>query len=87
MEKDAATYARIIASLGVRPERFCMVGNSVRSDILPVLSLGASAVHVPYPLLWDLEQAPPDHGHTVAELQSLADLPAWLKESTTVPSE
>ena len=87
MEKDPATYARIIASLGVRPERFCMVGNSVRSDILPVLALGASAVHVPYPLLWDLEQAPHDHGHTVAELQSLAELPRWLMESTTVPSE
>jgi putative hydrolase of the HAD superfamily len=83
MEKDAATYARIIESLGVLPERFCMVGNSVRSDILPVLALGASAVHVPYPLLWDLEHAPHDHGHTVAELESLTQLPGWLEVSVT----
>ena len=83
MEKDAATYSRIITRLGVPPSRFCMVGNSVRSDILPVLSLGASAVHVPYRLLWDLEQAPTDHGHTFAELESLAQLPGWLTESTT----
>jgi len=86
-EKDSPTYARIIAQLGVPPSRFCMVGNSVRSDVLPVLALGASAVHVPYHLLWDLEQAPHDHGHTFAELKSLADLPQWLKESTTVPGE
>jgi putative hydrolase of the HAD superfamily len=84
MEKDAATYARIVQSLGVLPERFCMVGNSVRSDVLPVLALGASAVHVPYPLLWDLEHAPHDHGHVVAELESLAQLPAWLAEPLSV---
>jgi putative hydrolase of the HAD superfamily len=86
-EKDSATYARIIAEQGVPPSRFCMVGNSVRSDILPVLALGASAVHVPYHLLWDLEQAPHDHGHTFAELKSLAELPAWLRESTTARDE
>ncbi|MCU1395626.1 MAG: hypothetical protein JWM34_4054 [Ilumatobacteraceae bacterium] len=83
MEKDAATYSRIITRLGVPPSRFCMVGNSVRSDILPVLSLGASAVHIPYPLLWDLEQAPDDHGHSFAELESITQVPAWLRASTT----
>ncbi|MCU1390599.1 MAG: hypothetical protein JWL72_3937 [Ilumatobacteraceae bacterium] len=87
MEKDAATYSRIITRLGVPPSRFCMVGNSVRSDILPVLALGASAVHVPYPLLWDLEEAPADHGRQFAELESLSQLPAWLTASTTAPSE
>jgi putative hydrolase of the HAD superfamily len=60
-----------------------MVGNSVRSDVLPVLAIGGNAVHVPYHLLWDLEQAPHDHGHTFAELGSLAELPAWIKASTT----
>ena len=48
-----------------------------------MLALGASAVHVPYPLLWDLEQAPLDHGRSFAELESLAQLPAWLRASTT----
>lgn len=83
MEKDAEVYARLLETLGVLPHRFCMVGNSVRSDILPVLSLGGGAVHVPYPLLWDLEHAPHDHGHTFAELETLAQLPAWLTASTT----
>jgi putative hydrolase of the HAD superfamily len=87
MEKDAATYSRIITRLGVPPSRFCMVGNSVRSDVLPVLSLGGSAVHVPYPLLWDLEQAPADHGRSFAELASLTEFPAWLRASTTAQAE
>jgi putative hydrolase of the HAD superfamily len=78
MEKDQATYARVIHQLNVAPERFCMVGNSVRSDVLPVLTLGGGAAHIPYPLLWDLEQAPHDHGHTFVELASLAELPGWL---------
>ena len=65
MEKDAETYARIIEPDRRAADRFCMVGNSVKSDILPVLALGGSAVHVPYHLLWDLEQAPDDHGHDV----------------------
>ena len=77
-EKDPDSYAKIIAHLGVQPERFCMVGNSVRSDILPVLALGGSGAHIPYPLLWDLEQAPTDHGQTFAELESIAALPTWL---------
>ena len=79
MEKDPETYARIIRSLDVPPNRFCMVGNSVKSDILPVLALGGGAVHVPYHLLWDLEQAPHDHGTTFAELGSLSEFPGWLR--------
>lgn len=76
LEKDEPTYARILHTVGVDPARFCMVGNSVRSDILPVLSLGGHGVHVPYPLLWDLEHV--EHDEQFAELASLSDVPAWL---------
>jgi hypothetical protein len=41
-----------------------------------VLALGGHGVHVPYPILWDLEQV--DHDEHFVELASLADLPAWL---------
>ena len=77
MEKDADTYARILARLHVAPPRFCMVGNSVRSDILPVLSLGGHAVHIPYPLLWEHEHV--DHDEDVDELASIKALPARLR--------
>ena len=77
LEKDVETYAGIIDRLGVDPTRFCMVGNSVRSDVLPVLALGAHAVHIPYPLLWGWEHV--DHDEDVDELTSIADLPARLR--------
>jgi putative hydrolase of the HAD superfamily len=76
LEKDPETYAGILARHGIDPTRFCMVGNSVRSDILPVLALGGHGVHVPYPILWDLEHV--EHDAHFVELDSLAELPAWL---------
>jgi putative hydrolase of the HAD superfamily len=75
-EKDPDTYRRILARHGIDPQRFLMVGNSMRSDILPVLEIGGHAVHVPYHFLWA-------HQHAVCErpvptLDHLGDLPAWL---------
>ncbi len=80
LEKDIETYAGILERIGVEPGRFCMVGNSVRSDVLPVLALGGHAVHVPYPLLWDWERVD-DHGEDVEEVESLAEVPARLRAS------
>ena len=75
-EKDPETYARILHEHGVVPERFLMVGNSVKSDVLPVLALGARAVHIPYAFLWAEEHA--EHDGSVPELASITELPAWL---------
>jgi putative hydrolase of the HAD superfamily len=55
-EKDAPTYAAILRRQAVAPDEFLMVGNSLRSDVLPVLEIGAHAIHVPYHLTWMLEQ-------------------------------
>ena len=76
LEKDPGQYDRLFRKFGVPAERICMVGNSVRSDILPVMALGGTAVHVPYPLLWELEHV--EHDEHFAELASITDLPAWL---------
>ena len=77
LEKDIETYAKILDRLEVDAHRFCMIGNSVRSDILPVLQLGGHAVHIPYHLTWALERVD-RHDEDVVELASIADLPAWL---------
>jgi putative hydrolase of the HAD superfamily len=77
LEKDPATYDRILRQVGVEPARFCMVGNSVRSDILPVLALGGHAVHIPYPLLWEHEHV--DHDEDLDELASIKELPTALR--------
>jgi putative hydrolase of the HAD superfamily len=78
-EKDPASYARLLREHRVEPAQFLMVGNSVRSDVLPVLALGARAVHVPYHLVWAHEIA--EHDGSVPELASLAELPAWLADN------
>jgi putative hydrolase of the HAD superfamily len=77
LEKDVETYATIIDRLGIAAERFCMVGNSVRSDVLPVLELGGQGIHVPYHVTWEMELAD-GHGREIVELASLADVPIWL---------
>lgn len=56
-EKDPATYERILRRYHLKAENFVMVGNSVRSDILPVLQVGARAIHIPYEITWELEVA------------------------------
>jgi putative hydrolase of the HAD superfamily len=77
LEKDPDTYAKILHRLGVEPDRFLMIGNSVRSDVLPVLALGAHAIHVPYHITWEHERVD-DHNEDVVELASIADVPLWL---------
>ncbi|MEN5060283.1 HAD family hydrolase [Luteimonas sp. TWI1416] len=51
-EKDAATYARVLAEFDIDARAFLMVGNSLRSDIAPVLALGGWGVYMPYRTTW-----------------------------------
>jgi len=77
--KDAATYRTIFARHRIDPLRSVMVGNSLPSDILPVLELGGHGVHVPYALLWahEAHDAEPDH-ERFHRLERLSELPALL---------
>ena len=63
-----------------------MVGNSVRSDIAPVLELGARGVHVPYPVTWALEtaEAPARHAgfRTIERIGDLPELLATLDDAS-----
>lgn len=79
-EKDAATYAAILQRQAIAPAEFLMVGNSLRSDVLPVLEIGAAALHVPYHLTWMLERSDhvPDAPGRFFQLTALRDLPALL---------
>ena len=58
-EKDIPTYRRLLSEFALEPEQFAMVGNSLRSDIEPVLRLGGWGVHMPYHVTWEHEL---DHG-------------------------
>ncbi len=61
--KDRDTYARLFARHGGGAARAVMVGNSVRSDILPVLAAGGFAIRTPYPNTWSHELADPPVDH------------------------
>jgi len=78
-EKDTPAYARVLRRHGVAPAEFAMVGNSIKSDILPVLGLGGAGVHVPYHLTWAHERAEvPATEKRFRRIAHLRDLPAIL---------
>lgn len=51
-DKEKIDYEKLLKRLDVQPEEFIMIGNSLRSDVLPVLELGGYAVHVPFHTTW-----------------------------------
>ena len=81
-DKDAATYSELLDRNGVGVERFVMAGNSLPSDVLPVLEIGGRAVHIPYHTtgrheLHELEDGSDTEG--VPTLGSLRELPELLR--------
>ncbi len=76
-EKSPANYQRVLDRMNVSAAEFLMVGNSVPSDVLPVVELGGQAVHVPYHVTWGHERAEGERGNW-HELSSIAELPALL---------
>lgn len=84
-EKDERTYRHLLDRHGVAVENFLMVGNSLKSDVLPVLSIGGHAVHIPYPVTWiheevnDRDRLPTGY----RTLARMADLPGLLEALDT----
>ncbi|MFZ4520967.1 MAG: HAD family hydrolase [Bacteroidales bacterium] len=54
-DKREENYLKLIRRLDIEPEDFIMIGNSIKSDVLPVINIGASAIHVPYETTWQHE--------------------------------
>ena len=79
-EKDAQVYRRVMARYGADPECFVMVGNSLRSDILPVIEAGGHAVYVPYEDTWVHERVSPEQLSSLKfhEIPHMRELPALL---------
>ncbi len=81
-DKTTEIYARLLKKHALRAEHFLMVGNSMRSDILPVLELGGYAAYVPYPLTWAHEvvaEPSADSGRFFA-LDHLGQLPELVEK-------
>ena len=84
-EKTPEVYRRIFARYGAAPFEAVMVGNSLRSDVLPALEAGAFAVHIPHEFEWAHERADtPDAEPRFRRLSSLLDLVDWLDAANAV---
>jgi len=81
-EKNEETYSGVFRRRAIRPEEFVMVGNSLRSDIVPVVQLGGRAVHIPYVVTWEHEHVPEDElpRQGWRRITSIAELPEVLKD-------
>ena len=78
-DKTAPTYARIFARHGTGAKEGLMVGNSLKSDVLPMLAAGGFGVFVPHGLTWALEAAEmPQNDPRFAEISELSVLPGLL---------
>lgn len=76
-EKDIPTYTRVLAELGTPPANFVMIGNSLRSDIEPVIQLGGWGVHMPYHVTWahEAEHGLPDDSPRLLTVEHAGQLP------------
>ena len=80
-DKTAATYEQAFGRHGDGPARSMMVGNSLKSDVLPALAAGAWGVHVPHELTWAVEQAPPPAAAArFRQVAHLGELPNLIAE-------
>ena len=62
-DKNEETYLAVLKKLGCSPEEFLMVGNSMKSDILPVLNIGCHAIYIPFYSTWEHEKVEGEVNH------------------------
>lgn len=85
-EKTPGAYAAVMNRHGIEPRCFLMVGNSLKSDILPVVEVGGNAVYIPYRLTWDHERVTDEGAITgrYVTLSYIGELPTWLAQLPAV---
>ncbi|WP_240635462.1 HAD family hydrolase [Lysobacter enzymogenes] len=81
-EKDAGTYARLLREFGLPAAQFAMIGNSLRSDIAPVLDLGGWGIHMPYHTTWahETEAEVAADAPRLRRVAGAAELPQAVRE-------
>ncbi|RAO76321.1 HAD family hydrolase [Dyella jiangningensis] len=84
-EKDERAYRRVLAEFELSPQHFAMVGNSLRSDIAPVVQLGGWGVYMPYHVTWAHEADSDfvDHTSHVAQVDGPSGIAAAIEELQT----
>lgn len=78
-DKKEADYRKLLTTVECAPQNFLMLGNSVKSDILPVLELGGYAAHIPYHVTWQYETHDGDIAHpNFIRLKNITDIMEYL---------
>ena len=78
-DKKTADYQKLMQKLICRPEEFLMIGNSLKSDIIPVLELGGYAIHIPCDTTWAHEEVDEPVVHpNFRSMGKITDIPALL---------
>ncbi len=82
-DKSATTYRRIFTRLADGPDRAMMVGNSLKSDVVPAIAAGSYGVFVPHALTWVLEHVePPTEAPRFRQIEHLGELQGILDAIT-----
>ncbi len=79
-EKTPDTYASVFGAHPGGAARAMMVGNSMRSDVVPAVAAGSWGVFVPHGIEWDLEKADPPQSHRYRAIETLGDLPPLIAD-------
>ena len=78
-DKKEVNYTNLLEHLEIGTDTFLMVGNSLKSDVLPILNIGARAIHVPFHTTWVHEEVnPADHDNNHLTINSLKELLNYL---------
>lgn len=77
-DKTEKEYNRLLQVLQVAPEEFLMIGNSLKSDIQPVLAIGGYGVHIPFEVMWQHEVVETFTHPRLQQMKSPAELLDWL---------
>ena len=74
-DKQEADYQKLIRHLDCKPDEFLMLGNSIKSDVMPVLAIGGHAVHIPYHTTWAHEVVEHNIEHkNFSQIKNIADI-------------
>ena len=79
-DKKSLNYQKMLSFLNISPEKFLMIGNSLKSDVIPVLELGGYAIHVPYHTTWQHEEAGKIINERFKEIEHISQLKGVLNQ-------
>lgn len=77
-DKKEADYLKLVKHLDIKPQEFLMIGNSIKSDIQPVLNIGGHAIHIPYHTTWQHEHVEDYIPDQFRQVKSIREVELYL---------